>query len=79
MAANESASVLSSSIAQVTGPVLASNITQLVEHPGIFLQSNSAKVIAGAFTWMALFITGHQVRERDDDCITGTAITAADS
>ncbi|XP_017486269.1 PREDICTED: transmembrane protein 184B-like [Rhagoletis zephyria] len=61
MAANESASVLSSSIAQVTGPVLASNITQLVEHPGIFLQSNSAKVIAGAFTWMALFITGHQI------------------
>lgn len=53
------ASVITASIAQV--PALASNITQLVEHPGIFLQSNSAKVIAGCFTWLAICITGHQV------------------
>lgn len=38
------------------------NITQLVEHPGIFLQSSFAKVISGTFAWIALFITCHQVK-----------------
>ena len=51
----------SSIIPSLGVPALANNITQLVEHPGIFLQSTSAKVIAGAFTWIALFITCHQV------------------
>ncbi|CAG2183256.1 unnamed protein product, partial [Oppiella nova] len=42
-------------------PKLADNITALVEHPGIFLQSTSAKVISGAFVWIALFIACHQI------------------
>ncbi len=37
------------------------NLTEFVEHPGIFLQSTSAKAISGAFVWIALFITCHQV------------------
>jgi hypothetical protein len=37
------------------------NLTELVEHPGIFLQSTSAKAISGAFVWIALFITCHQI------------------
>ncbi|XP_054154179.1 transmembrane protein 184B-like [Oppia nitens] len=41
-------------------PKLA-NITQLVGHPGIFLQSTSAKAISGAFIWIALFISCHQI------------------
>ncbi|XP_027198384.2 transmembrane endosomal protein [Dermatophagoides pteronyssinus] len=39
----------------------AKNITQFVEHPGIFLQSSSAKIIAGIFAWTALCITCHQI------------------
>lgn len=42
-------------------PKIADNITALVEHPGIFLQTTSAKAISGAFVWMALFIACHQV------------------
>lgn len=30
---------------------------------GIFLQSKTAKILAGAFVWMALFITCQQVRK----------------
>ncbi|KAI2801264.1 hypothetical protein BLOT_011841 [Blomia tropicalis] len=51
----------SSLIPSIGVPQLANNITLLAEHPGIFLQSTSAKVIAGAFTWMALIITCHQI------------------
>ena len=39
----------------------ANNLTQLVEHPGIFLQSASAKFISGAFVWIAVCITLHHV------------------
>ena len=42
----------------------AKNITQFVEHPGIFLQSSSAKIIAGIFAWTALCITCHQVTKK---------------
>ena len=43
----------------------AKNITQFVEHPGIFLQSSSAKIIAGIFAWTALCITCHQVTKKN--------------
>lgn len=59
-----SSSSLSSMIPLSSGSGIsaaANNITQFVEHPGIFLQSSSAKIIAGAFAWTALFITCHQV------------------
>lgn len=53
------ASVVSQAMGSL--PKLAENITQLVEHPGIFLQTTSAKAISGAFVWTALFIACHQV------------------
>ncbi|KAH9516755.1 transmembrane endosomal protein [Dermatophagoides farinae] len=59
-----SSSSLSSMIPLSSGSGIsaaANNITQFVEHPGIFLQSSSAKIIAGAFAWTALFITCHQI------------------
>ena len=59
--ANSSESSHLSTIAASTGLAMANNITQLVEHPGIFLQSGSAKVISGAFAWLALCLTCHQV------------------
>lgn len=33
------------------------------DSPALFLQSVSAQAIAGAFTWAALIITGHQVTQ----------------
>ncbi|KPM05757.1 transmembrane protein 184B-like protein 2 [Sarcoptes scabiei] len=55
----ESTKTLSSISAGIS--TAANNLTQLFEHPGIFLQSSSAKVISGAFAWTALFITCHQI------------------
>ncbi len=65
---NTSATNLTQSLSQsTTSPIhnimanIPQNLTELVEHPGIFLQSTSAKAISGAFVWIALFITCHQV------------------
>jgi len=52
-------------ILKVTETPIATMALDPLSHvgDGIFLQTKMAQVLAGAFTWMALFITCQQVSE----------------
>jgi hypothetical protein len=52
-------------IVKVTETPIAAMALDPLSHvgDGIFLQTNMAQVLAGAFTWLALFITCQQVSD----------------